>query len=94
MIQADQIYLCDSGAQYLDGTTDVTRTLHFGEPTDEEKDAFTRVLKGHIQMDMMVFPHGTTGYIIDCVSRMPLWRNGFDFQHGTGHGTLFYHLMY
>lgn len=87
VIRVDQMYLCDSGGQYWDGTTDVTRTLHFGSPTLEEIDAFTRVLKGHIQLDMAVFPTGTTGYILDCLARTPLWRAGLDFRHGTGHGV-------
>ncbi|TPX58919.1 hypothetical protein SpCBS45565_g07872 [Spizellomyces sp. 'palustris'] len=86
-IQVDQLYLCDSGAQYKDGTTDVTRTVHFGTPTAEEKDAFTRVLKGHIQIDMAVFPRGTTGYLLDVLARVPLWKAGLDFRHGTGHGV-------
>ena len=59
-----QIYLCDSGGQYLDGTTDVTRTWHFGTPNDEEKRAFTRVLQGHIAIDTTVFPEGTTGLLM------------------------------
>ncbi|KAJ2992148.1 hypothetical protein HDV02_003264, partial [Globomyces sp. JEL0801] len=86
-IDPAQMYLCDSGGQYLDGTTDVTRTMHFGTPTDEEKDAFTRVLKGHMGIDMLVFPKGTTGYIIDSVARLSLWKAGLDFRHGTGHGV-------
>ncbi|KAI9092402.1 peptidase M24, structural domain-containing protein [Phlyctochytrium arcticum] len=86
-ITVDKLYLCDSGAQFRDGTTDVTRTIHFGTPTDEEKDAFTRVLKGHIQIDLAVFPQGTTGYLLDVLARMPLWRAGLDFRHGTGHGV-------
>ena len=59
-----QIYLCDSGGQYLDGTTDVTRTWHFGTPTEEEKRAFTRVLQGHIAIDTTIFPEGTTGLFL------------------------------
>ncbi|KAL2914421.1 hypothetical protein HK105_205988 [Polyrhizophydium stewartii] len=86
-IDVNKVYLCDSGAQFLDGTTDVTRTLHFGTPTAREKDAYTRVLKGHIQLDMAVFPVGTTGYILDVIARLPLWRAGLDFRHGTGHGV-------
>ncbi|KAI9193136.1 peptidase M24, structural domain-containing protein [Polychytrium aggregatum] len=82
-----EIYLCDSGAQYLDGTTDTTRTLHFGTPTEEEKDAFTRVLKGHIQLDLAVFPRGTTGYVLDVLARTALWKGGLDYRHGTGHGV-------
>ena len=86
-IDVDKMYLCDSGGQYLDGTTDVTRTLHFGTPTPREKDAFTRVLQGHIQIDRLIFPKGTTGYTIDSVARLPLWRAGLDFRHGVGHGV-------
>lgn len=67
------IYLCDSGAQYLDGTTDTTRTLHFGTPSDAEKKAYTLVLKGNIALDTAVFPKGTTGYAIDCLARQFLW---------------------
>ncbi|RDB30249.1 putative Xaa-Pro aminopeptidase P [Hypsizygus marmoreus] len=87
IIKKDQIYLCDSGAQFLDGTTDTTRTWHFGTPTDEEKRAFTRVLQGHISIDTAVFPSGTTGYIIDSFARRALWQDGLDYRHGTGHGV-------
>ncbi|KAL5033125.1 hypothetical protein BDEG_21165 [Batrachochytrium dendrobatidis JEL423] len=87
IIDVNQMYLCDSGAQFLDGTTDVTRTLHFGTPSSREKDAFTRVLQGHIAIDMVVFPFGTTGYILDILARAPLWRAGLDYRHGTGHGV-------
>ncbi|KAF9486246.1 Creatinase/aminopeptidase [Pholiota conissans] len=87
IIKKEQIYLCDSGGQYLDGTTDVTRTWHFGTPTDEEKRAFTRVLQGHIAIDTATFPVGTTGYIIDSFARRALWQDGLDFRHGTGHGV-------
>ncbi|KAJ8595569.1 Creatinase/aminopeptidase [Rhizopogon salebrosus TDB-379] len=83
-VKKDQIYLCDSGGQYLDGTTDVTRTLHFGIPTDEEKRAFTRVLQGHIAIDTAVFPSGTTG--ADTLARRALWQEGWG-EHGTGHGV-------
>ncbi|KAJ1559505.1 hypothetical protein HK096_000365, partial [Nowakowskiella sp. JEL0078] len=86
-VKVDQIYLIDSGAQYLDGTTDITRTYHFGTPTDRERDAFTRVLQGHIAIDMTVFPAGTTGYILDSIARRMLWRDGLDYFHGTGHGV-------
>lgn len=65
----------------------MTRTVHFGTPTAAEKDAFTRVLKGHIQIDMAVFPKGTTGYVLDVLARLPLWKAGLDFRHGTGHGV-------
>jgi len=87
VIKKDQIYLCDSGAQFMDGTTDVTRTWHFGTPTEEEKRAFTRVLQGHIAIDTAVFPNGTTGYIIDSFARRALWQDGLDYRHGTGHGV-------
>lgn len=73
LITTSEIYLLDSGAQFKDGTTDVTRTVHFGEPSIQEKDAYTRVLKGHIQLDLSVFPNGTTGYILDAIARAPLW---------------------
>ncbi|KZT10210.1 Creatinase/aminopeptidase [Laetiporus sulphureus 93-53] len=87
IIRQDQIYLCDSGGQYLDGTTDVTRTWHFGTPTAEERRAFTRVLQGHIAIDTAIFPNGTTGYVIDSWARRPLWEDGLDYRHGTGHGV-------
>ncbi|KAJ7636867.1 putative Xaa-Pro aminopeptidase P [Roridomyces roridus] len=87
VIRQDQIYLCDSGAQFFDGTTDVTRTWHFGTPTAEEKRAFTRVLQGHIAIDEAVFPNGTTGYILDAFARKFLWQDGLDYRHGTGHGV-------
>ncbi|KIJ63046.1 hypothetical protein HYDPIDRAFT_182399 [Hydnomerulius pinastri MD-312] len=86
-ITKDQIYLCDSGGQYLDGTTDVTRTWHFGTPSAEEKRAFTRVLQGHIAIDTAVFPTGTTGYVIDSWARRALWQDGLEYRHGTGHGV-------
>ncbi|WWC85559.1 uncharacterized protein L201_000423 [Kwoniella dendrophila CBS 6074] len=86
IIDKDKMYLCDSGAQYLDGTTDVTRTLHFGTPTEEEKRAFTRVLQGHIALDTAVFPQGTTGYILDILARKALWSDGLDYRHSTSHG--------
>ncbi|CUA75485.1 X-Pro aminopeptidase [Rhizoctonia solani] len=86
-IKKEQIYLCDSGAQFLDGTTDVTRTWHFGTPTEEEKRAFTRVLQGHISIDTAVFPNGTTGYLLDAFARRALWADGLDYRHGTGHGV-------
>jgi len=73
VVDPDQIYLCDSGAQYLDGTTDTTRTLHFGTPTAEERRAYTLVLKGNIALDVAVFPKGTTGYALDAFARQFLW---------------------
>jgi len=87
IIDKDQIYLCDSGAQYLDGTTDVTRTWHFGTPTAEEKRACTRVLQGHINIDEAIFPPTTTGFQLDAFARQYLWLDGLDYRHGTGHGV-------
>ncbi|KTW27323.1 hypothetical protein T552_02307 [Pneumocystis carinii B80] len=86
-IDINHIYLCDSGAQYRDGTTDVTRTYHFGVPTEKERKTFTCVLKGHIALAMAVFPRGTTGYILDILARQYLWGIGLDYLHGTGHGV-------
>ena len=86
-INTNEIYLCDSGGQYLDGTTDVTRTLHFGTPSDFEKQCFTLVLKGNINLDQAVFPKGVNGYQLDAIARMPLWSKGLDYRHGTGHGV-------
>lgn len=73
IINPDHIYLCDSGAQYLDGTTDTTRTLHFGTPNPKERLANTLVLKGHIALDQAIFPKGTTGFALDCLARQFLW---------------------
>jgi Xaa-Pro aminopeptidase len=81
------IFLIDSGGQYEDGTTDITRTLAVGKPTALMRDRFTRVLKGHIAIACAVFPKGTTGAQIDAFARAPLWRAGLDFDHGTGHGV-------
>jgi Xaa-Pro aminopeptidase len=81
------IFLVDSGAQYEDGTTDITRTLAVGTPTQEMRDRFTRVLKGHIAIARAVFPQGTSGAQIDALARLPLWQAGLDFDHGTGHGV-------
>jgi len=86
-VAADEMYLIDSGGQYMDGTTDVTRTIHFGIPSDHERDSFTRVLKGVIQLSKLVFPEGTSGVLIDAFARQFLWEGGLDFQHGTGHGV-------
>lgn len=83
----DEMYLCDSGAQYQDGTTDITRTVINGTPTDEMKDRYTRVLKGHIAIATAVFPEGTTGSQLDILARQALWQVGLDFDHGTGHGV-------
>ena len=81
-----QLYLIDSGGQYADGTTDVTRVMPIGAPTPEMRDRFTRVLKGHIAIATAVFPDGTMGGQIDAFARRPLWEAGLDFAHGTGHG--------
>ncbi|KAH0847014.1 hypothetical protein AYO21_02289 [Fonsecaea monophora] len=86
-LDVNAVYLCDSGAQYLDGTTDTTRTLHFGTPSDMEIKAYTLVLKGVIALDRAVFPKGTTGFAIDVFARQHLWREGLDYRHGTGHGV-------
>ncbi|KAF8655608.1 hypothetical protein AX16_002990 [Volvariella volvacea WC 439] len=79
-------YLHDSGGQYRDGTCDTTRTVHFGKPTSEQCEAFTRVLQGHIAIDSAVFPEGTCGYQLDVLARKALWKDGMNYLHGTGHG--------
>ncbi|WP_340644136.1 aminopeptidase P family protein [Phenylobacterium sp.] len=81
------LLLVDSGAQYLDGTTDVTRTVAIGEPTAEMRERFTLVLKGHLALAAIRFPAGTTGSALDVLARAPLWAKGLDFDHGTGHGV-------
>ena len=81
------LYLIDSGAQYQDGTTDITRTVAVGSPTDEMKDRYTRVLKGHIAVATARFPKGTNGAQLDTLARLALWEAGLDFDHGTGHGV-------
>ncbi|MBM3632116.1 MAG: aminopeptidase P family protein [Alphaproteobacteria bacterium] len=81
------IYLVDSGGQYLNGTTDITRTVAIGTPTLEQKDRFTRVLKGHIAIASSLFPVGTTGSQLDPLARHALWQAGLDYDHGTGHGV-------
>eukprot|EP01034_Spumella_vulgaris_P025154 gene25154-31577_t len=86
-IGVDSLFLLDSGGQYLDGTTDVTRTMHFGVPTQRMKDAYTAVLKGHIAFATLVFPAGTIGSRFDAVARLALWDLGLDYNHGTGHGV-------
>ncbi len=82
-----ELYLVDSGAQYVDGTTDITRTIAVGSPSTEQRQAFTRVLKGHIALTRAVFPAGTTGSQLDVLARLPLWDAGLDYDHGTGHGV-------
>jgi Xaa-Pro aminopeptidase len=86
-IEKNSLYLVDSGGQYLDGTTDITRTIAVGKPTAEMKDRFTRVLKGHIALGTVKFPKGTTGNSLDVLARRPLWEVGLDYDHGTGHGV-------
>jgi Xaa-Pro aminopeptidase len=89
-LRPGEIYLLDSGAQYLDGTTDVTRTLFVGggkAPSAAMKDHFTRVLKGHIQLAMVRFPEGTSGSQLDVLARSALWQAGLEYDHGTGHGV-------
>ncbi|MGN6495986.1 MAG: M24 family metallopeptidase, partial [Tsuneonella sp.] len=92
-IEPGSIFLCDSGGQYLDGTTDITRTVWIGtldgsaQPSAEQKDRFTRVLKGHIAIARAVFPQGTAGSQLDAFARQFLWAAGADYAHGTGHGV-------
>lgn len=86
-VSAGELFLVDSGGQYLDGTTDITRTVAVGVPSAEMKDRFTRVLKGHIALATARFPKGTTGSQLDTLARLPLWQAGLDFDHGTGHGV-------
>lgn len=81
------LFLLDSGAQYLDGTTDITRTLHLGTPTDTEREHYTRVLRGHLGLGRTSFPRGTTGTQLDAFARAPLWEVGLNYGHGTGHGV-------
>ena len=86
-LQPRGLLLVDSGAQYLDGTTDITRTIALGEPTAEEKRDFTLVMKGHIALANTVFPAGTRGAQLDAIARQFLWKNGLSYLHGTGHGV-------
>lgn len=86
-IEKGSLLLVDGGGQYLDGTTDITRTMAVGEPTAEQRDRFTRVLKGHIAMTVVRFPAGTTGHQLDALARLPMWMAGLDYDHGTGHGV-------
>ena len=86
-LEQGTLYLIDSGGQYVDGTTDITRTVPIGEPTAEMRDRFTRVLQGHIAIATAVFPKGTRGSQLDSFARRPLWEAGVDYAHGTGHGV-------
>lgn len=90
LIGNDGLYLVDSGGQYLFGTTDITRTIPVGETTYQQKEDYTLVLKGMIDLSMAVFPYGTAGCQIDALAREPLWRTGRNFGHGTGHGIGFF----
>ncbi len=86
-ISSGELFLIDSGAQYEDGTTDVTRTVAVGAPSEEMRDRFTRVLKGHIAIATAIFPEGTSGAQLDPLARVALWQAGLDYDHGTGHGV-------
>jgi len=86
-LERGSLLLVDSGAQYLDGTTDVTRTVAIGTPSQEMRERFTLVLKGHLALARVRFPAGTTGSALDALARVPLWAAGLDFDHGTGHGV-------
>lgn len=86
-LSAEEMFLCDSGAQYSDGTTDVTRTMFFGTPPAEMVRSFTYVLKGHVNLASAHFPRGTLGSALDILARSPLWKGGIDYGHGTGHGV-------
>jgi len=86
-ITKNEPFLVDSGGQYRDGTCDTTRTIHFGYPTIEQAEAFTRVLQGHIAIENAIFPAGTSGAQLDVLARKALWRDGQNYLHGTGHGV-------
>lgn len=90
VLQEGDLFLLDSGGQYLDGTTDITRTFAIGTPTAEMQTRYTQVLKGHIALSMAKFPEKTTGATLDALARQPLWQAGIDFGHGTGHGVGLY----
>ena len=87
LLEKGTLFLIDSGGQYQDGTTDVTRTVSIGDPTDEMRERFTLVLKGHISLALVRFPKGTTGSNLDVLARHALWQHGLDYDHGTGHGV-------
>ena len=86
-LDSGPLYLCDSGAQYLDGTTDITRTIALSNPSEDHQYHFTHVLKGHIALASARFPQGTRGHQLDTLARRPLWDIGLDYDHGTGHGV-------
>ncbi|KAI3448635.1 hypothetical protein Pfo_005300 [Paulownia fortunei] len=87
IVDAEKLFLLDSGAQYIDGTTDITRTVHFGQPSSWQKECFTRVLQGHIALDQAIFPENYPGFVLDAFARSSLWKIGLDYRHGTGHGV-------
>ena len=93
-IEKDSFLLLDSGGQYLDGTTDVTRTFHFGDPKHFEKEAYTRVLMGSIDLARGIFRAGTTDTRMDILARSPLYEVGLNYRHGTGHGIGSYGLVH
>lgn len=86
-LEKNSVLLLDSGAQYYDGTTDVTRTIALGEPSDEIKESFTQVLKSHIALASAIFPQNTPANVLDAICRQPLWQHGKDYKHGTGHSV-------
>lgn len=86
-LTVEEMYLVDSGGQYLDGTTDITRTVHWGTPTDMQREAFTRVLMGNIEISRTIFPSGTRGVNMEMLGRRALWEVGLNYGHGTGHGV-------
>lgn len=86
-IDASDMFLLDSGGQYLNGTTDITRTLHMGTPSAHHKRCYTRVLQSHLQLQSALFPKGITGFQLDVIARTPLWKDGLEYGHGTGHGV-------
>ncbi|KAK6473674.1 xaa-Pro aminopeptidase 2 [Huso huso] len=85
-LSVDEMYMIDSGGQYLDGTTDITRTVHWGVPSDFQREAFTRVLMGNIDLSRLIFPPGTSGRNVEVLARRALWEVGLNYGHGTGHG--------
>ncbi|KFP79618.1 Xaa-Pro aminopeptidase 2, partial [Acanthisitta chloris] len=85
-LSAREMYLCDTGGQYLDGTTDITRTVHWGKPTPLQKEAYTRVLMGNIDLSRLIFPPSTAGRTVESFARRALWDVGLNYGHGTGHG--------
>ena len=87
VIRDDSLYLLDSGGQYLEGTTDITRTFHLGEPSESHRHHYTLVLKGHLALSRAIFSHGTCGEHLDALARAPLWNEYLNYRHGTGHGV-------